>query len=167
MFERLAELIAESWEKLSPWTVIAEYERGIVLRLGKYHRPLPPGLRWKAPFIDDVHSTDTTVNTLSLSTQSLVASDDTPVSVASVITYRVRNPKKYLLKMGDQEESLADIGMGVVKQVVRDHGCGHISDVDDILQRKLQEKAGRFGFAILEFKLVQVSRAKVIRLMQE
>jgi regulator of protease activity HflC (stomatin/prohibitin superfamily) len=167
MLDWLADLITESWGQLAPVLIVAEYERAIVLRFGKYNRTLKAGVHWKIPFIDDVHSTDITVNTLNLPTQSLITQDGSPISVESVITYRVRNVRNYLLKMGDQEESLADIGLGVVKQAIRDHNWKDAADMDDVLARKLQKEAARFGFEILGFKLVQVSpRAKVIRLMQ-
>ena len=38
--------------------IINQYERGIVLRLGKYRRTLGPGLRLIAPYIDKMTKVD-------------------------------------------------------------------------------------------------------------
>ena len=46
IFEFIQSIIG--WFKF--WIVMNEYERGIVLRLGRYHRTLAAGLHWTIPF---------------------------------------------------------------------------------------------------------------------
>jgi regulator of protease activity HflC (stomatin/prohibitin superfamily) len=44
MFDRLISLITDLWEQIVPWYIINEYDGGVRLRFGKFHKVLQPGL---------------------------------------------------------------------------------------------------------------------------
>ena len=56
MFEKLIDLLVGAWHRLCPLEIIEAYNRGVVLRFGRYHRTLEPGLHWKWPVAEDVVS---------------------------------------------------------------------------------------------------------------
>lgn len=168
MLDWLANLISQTWEAFTVFKIIPEYQKGICLRLGKFHKTLNPGFHWKLPFFDEIYETTVVVDTVSLGNQSLITADEVNVSVSTMLRYTVTNVKKYLLNMVEQQSTLVDIGSGVVKSIIRDHAISHIADLDETLKSTMTKKTKSLGVRIIEMKLVDISpRAKVIRLMQD
>lgn len=98
--------------------IVNEKERAIVLRLGKYHATLQPGLQWQPYFIDKV----TKINITQLrdfSTQGLMLTEDENiVDVALVVQYRIDNPQYFLLNVLDPAGSVALAVDSAIRHVV-------------------------------------------------
>lgn len=98
--------------------VINEKERAVVLRLGKYHAVLQPGLQWQPYFIDKV----TKINVTQLrdfATQGLMLTEDENiVDVDLVVQYRIDNPEYFLLKVVDPAGSVALAVDSAIRHVV-------------------------------------------------
>ncbi|WP_416885415.1 FtsH protease activity modulator HflK [Marinospirillum sp.] len=90
----------------SGFYLVDEAERGVVMRLGKYHDTVNPGLRWNPPLIDSV----TKVNVTRIRSQSqratMLTRDENLVQVAVSIQYLVENPKDFIINVRDPERSL-------------------------------------------------------------
>ena len=71
MIERLIDIIVGVWDELVPVVVVDAYEAGVILRLGKYHKDLKPGLNFKVPFIDSPIGTVVVTTTLHLDPQTI------------------------------------------------------------------------------------------------
>ena len=76
MFDRLFDFLFRFIELFRCFTVINEYERGIVLRLGKYNRELDKGFHWLLPLaIEEALSENVVITTINLNSQSLTDRD--------------------------------------------------------------------------------------------
>ena len=96
---------------LVPWILIGivgaqspriakQWERGIVLRLGKYHSMQGPGLFWVIPFIDTVSAwIDQRTITTSFAAEQTLTSDTVPVNVDAVLFWMVYDAKKAALEV--------------------------------------------------------------------
>ncbi|PWI33147.1 FtsH protease activity modulator HflK [Vibrio albus] len=104
----------------SGFYTIGEAERGVVLRLGKYHHTVEPGLNWRPRFIDEV----TPVNVQRI--QQLQASglmltkDENVVNVEMVVQYRVSDPYKYLFRVTNADDSLRQATDSALRAVIGD-----------------------------------------------
>jgi regulator of protease activity HflC (stomatin/prohibitin superfamily) len=80
--------------------IAQQWERAIVLRLGKYHSMEGPGLFWVIPFIDAVSSwIDQRTITTSFAAEQTLTSDTVPVNVDAVLFWMVYDAKKAALEV--------------------------------------------------------------------
>lgn len=102
----------------SGFYILDEKERGVVLRLGKFHSIQEPGLRWKANFVDTVKVINVT-EIRSLSHNALILTEDgNIVDVDVSAQYRVTNPKDYWLEVRDSDGTLKDALESALRHVM-------------------------------------------------
>lgn len=107
MIAKLIDTLLSVWWALIPWTVLDPYERGVLLRLGRYKRTLSPGFHWKVPFNFD---TVLTCNTAPTSTTFYVEYERPYTrSVTLAVFWKIRSPKKFLLEVEDAKGTLMDL----------------------------------------------------------
>ncbi|NQT48980.1 MAG: slipin family protein, partial [Chloroflexi bacterium] len=69
--------------------IVAQYERGVVLRLGRFIGIKDPGLRIIIPLIDRMIKIDTRVVTMDVPEQEVITKDNVTVRVNAVVYLRV------------------------------------------------------------------------------
>ncbi len=72
--------------------IVAQYEKGLVLRLGKYHATAGSGLKILAPFVDEMIKVDMREQVINVEPQKVITRDNVTVTVDAVIYYRVVDP---------------------------------------------------------------------------
>ena len=119
----------------SPWEVICgvllgltaaqsprvakQWERGIVLRLGRYVGLRGPGLFWVIPFIDSVSSwIDQRVITTSFAAEETLTSDTVPVNVDAVLFWMVYDPEKAALEVQDYKEAVSWAAQTALRDII-------------------------------------------------
>ena len=84
---------------LSP-KVAQQWERAIVLRLGRFVGIQGPGLFWIIPFVDTVtRSIDQRMITTGFAAEQTLTSDTVPVNVDAVLFWVVHDPEKAALEV--------------------------------------------------------------------
>ena len=137
------------------YTVPAE-SQGVVLRFGKYIKTVPAGLQFKLPFgIDKKYILPverqlkqefgfgtggaTNPNQYSSSRaeqsdeRSMVTGDLNAATVEWILQYKIADPKQFLFKVRDPEDTLRDISESVMRTVVGDR------TVDEVITIGRQE----------------------------
>ena len=81
--------------------IVAEYERGVIFRLGRVHaRNLKgPGLRLLIPFIDKMYRVDLRTVTLDVPPQEVITKDNVTIKVNAVVYFNVMNPVDAVIKI--------------------------------------------------------------------
>ena len=69
--------------------VVREWERGVLLRLGRFDHVKRPGLRFVFPFIDQLMIIDTRVVTMDVPKQKIITRDNVSVQVDAVVFFQV------------------------------------------------------------------------------
>jgi membrane protease subunit HflK len=99
------------------YTVDAQ-ERAVVLRLGKYHDTVNPGLQFNWPLIDKVYKVNTT-RTRSIRIRELMLTEDENIVQVSVsVQYTIMDPKSFILEVRDPERSLQHAAESALRHVV-------------------------------------------------
>jgi regulator of protease activity HflC (stomatin/prohibitin superfamily) len=168
MFEKLIELIAGAWSNLRPYEIVEAYNRGVVLRFGRYNRTLAPGLHWKWPFVEDVVSVLACVTTLPLPPQTLTSRDDVGVVVAAVVKYEIAKPEPYVTDIWDQRDVLSDVTMGAVRQAVSAIEYTELiaQPPERAVLEAVRKEVNKYGFRILAVTFTDVGRVRSLRLIQ-
>lgn len=97
---------------------IKEAERGVVLRFGKYHRLVQPGLNWKPTLIDVVMPVNVESVRELAAAGMMLTSDENVVRVEMNVQYRVTNPKNYLFNVTNADDSLRQATDSALRGVI-------------------------------------------------
>ena len=69
--------------------IIKQYERAIILRLGKYHRQSAPGVQTRIPFVDSVLVVDVREKVREFKAERMLTKDNVPVTIDAILRYRI------------------------------------------------------------------------------
>ncbi|MDF1638754.1 MULTISPECIES: FtsH protease activity modulator HflK [Alcanivorax] len=105
---------------------VDQRERAVVLRFGEYNRTVDPGLRWRAPIIEQFQKVDVEQNRRYDITEAMLTRDTNIVSVTLQVQYQVLDPIPFLLKVARPETILEHATSSALRHVV---GSATMDDV--------------------------------------
>ena len=95
----VAIIVVGVYVSLSPRQV-TEWNRGVLLRLGKFQRVLQPGISWVVPGLDSIVSmVDMRIRSTSFSAESTLTHDTVPVNVDAVMFWVVTDAQRAILEV--------------------------------------------------------------------
>jgi membrane protease subunit HflK len=97
---------------------IDQQERAVVLRFGKYHDTVQPGLQWNPPGIDVVTKVNTTKVRAATFSETMLTQDENIVEVKLSVQYVIDDPTSFVLKVRDPERSLQHAAQSALRHVV-------------------------------------------------
>ena len=97
---------------------IDQQERGVVLRFGKYHSTVQPGLQWNPPLIDEVIKVNTTKVRAASLREIMLTQDENIVEVRLSVQYVIDDPMKFVLEVREPERSLQHAAQSALRHVV-------------------------------------------------
>lgn len=74
--------------------IVAQYEKGLVMRLGKYRATVGSGLTFLVPMIENLIKIDMRERVIKVEPQEVITKDNVLVTVDAVIYYRIVDPVK-------------------------------------------------------------------------
>ncbi|MBN2141937.1 slipin family protein [Candidatus Woesearchaeota archaeon] len=98
--------------------VLKEYEKGVVLTLGKFTGIRLAGLRLVFPVIQQMTRVDLRVRTIDIDKQQVMTLDNVPVNVNGVVFFKVRKPEDAVLKVQDYEYAIAQYAQTALRDVI-------------------------------------------------
>jgi len=103
---------------LSGIRVINQYERGIVLTLGRYSDTLEPGLKIVIPIIQRLIKVDIRITTADIPQQEVITKDNVPVGINAVVYFRVVKPEDAVLKIQDYTYAVTQYAQTALRDVI-------------------------------------------------
>lgn len=105
------------------WSLMGFYqvdqqERALVLRFGKYHETVQPGLEWNPPFIDEIIKVNTTKVRSASFREIMLTQDENIVEVNLSVQYIIDDTEKFVLRVRDPERSLQQATQSALRHVV-------------------------------------------------
>ncbi|MEO0444257.1 MAG: FtsH protease activity modulator HflK [Pseudomonadota bacterium] len=95
-----------------------EKEQAVVLRLGKFHSIVGPGLHWNPKFIDRVYIVNTTEERSHLARGFMITEDISIVELPVTVQYNISNIQSFVLNVRDPENSLKQATESALRHVV-------------------------------------------------
>lgn len=151
ILDRLIQLLTSFYNYLIPFAIAGDDQVGVVRRLGKYHRLLEPGFNWKYPLIEQALVTTTALDSTSLEEQSLTTKDNVCVTLRGVMTYRVVEPRRYILGCATAISVMNDAGCLVMAELVSTMTADEVLRGEEFpatLLRKVRARAKRLGVEV-------------------
>jgi regulator of protease activity HflC (stomatin/prohibitin superfamily) len=99
--------------------VAQQWERAVVLRLGRFSGLRGPGLFWIVPFADSVSSwVDQRTITTSFAAEQTLTSDTVPVSVDAVLFWMVHDVQKAALEVQDYSQAVSWAAQTALRDII-------------------------------------------------
>uniref|UniRef100_A0A7E4WBK2 PHB domain-containing protein n=1 Tax=Panagrellus redivivus TaxID=6233 RepID=A0A7E4WBK2_PANRE len=138
--------------------VVRQYERGIILRLGKLHTdpPLRPGLWFLLPFVDKLEIVDVRTRLFTVPKQQVLTKDAVPIFVDAVVYTRTNNPIASLLNVSNVHLSVELLCQTTIRSVLSNMELAEILTTRDLtaefLQAVLNDTTCRWGVKVERFE---------------
>ena len=140
--------------------VVAQYERGVILRLGRLIGIRQPGLRIIIPFIDQMIKVDTRVITMDVPAQEVITRDNVTVKVDAVVYLRVINPDDAVLKVENYLRATSLISQTTLRSVLGqselDELLAHRDKINLTLQKIVDEQTDPWGIKVSSVEIKDV-----------
>jgi regulator of protease activity HflC (stomatin/prohibitin superfamily) len=138
-----------------------QWEKAIVLRLGKFHALKGPGIFFIIPLVDvAAYWLDTRVITSSVNTERTLTKDTVPVNVDAVLFWKVTDPERAALNVADYEGAIGWASKTALRDVI---GRTMLADmlegrgkIGKELQRTIEERAEPWGINIVSVEIKDV-----------
>jgi regulator of protease activity HflC (stomatin/prohibitin superfamily) len=96
----------------------AQWERGVVFRLGQFHGMKGPGLFFIVPLIDQVKLVDTRIRAMDIPAQQMITKDNVPVKINGVIFFKVDKPEDAIIKVQDYRYAISQYAQTALRDVI-------------------------------------------------
>src|SRR3954465_8178150 len=106
---------------IAAWSpkVAKQWERAVILRLGRYTGLRGPGLFWIIPGVDQVSSwIDQRIVTTSFAAEQTLTSDTVPVNVDAVLFWMVYDPERAALEVQDYKLAVSWAAQTALRDII-------------------------------------------------
>ncbi|MCI0511611.1 slipin family protein [candidate division KSB1 bacterium] len=98
--------------------IAAQWERGVVLRLGNFHSVRGPGLFYVIPILENVRFIDTRTLVLNIPRQKVITRDNVPAEIDGALFFMVSNSEKAVISIQDFRFAVAQYAQAALRDVV-------------------------------------------------
>lgn len=147
--------------------ILPEFERLVVLRLGRYAGTRGPGLTIVIPFIEQARRVDLRERFLEIPRQTAISKDNTGIDIDFLIYYRIVNPKLSVLEIENVVAASLNIAATTLRAVIGDIELDDVlakrEQINDVLRVKLDEVTERWGMKITRVEIREIEPPAAVR----
>ncbi|THD64842.1 MAG: slipin family protein [Phenylobacterium sp.] len=138
--------------------VANQWERAVVLRLGKLQGIKGPGVFFIVPVIDDISSwLDQRIQTTEFNAEQALSKDTVPVDVDAVVFWQIHDPERAALEITDYRSAISRVAQTSLREMVgssllstllsdRKHG-------DELLREEIGRKTAEWGVTAISVEI--------------
>ncbi|HEX5263114.1 MAG TPA: SPFH domain-containing protein, partial [Phenylobacterium sp.] len=135
-----------------------QWERAVVLRLGKLQSIEGPGMFLIIPFIDDVSSwLDQRIQTTEFNAEQALSKDTVPVDVDAVVFWQIHDPERAALEITDYRSAISRVAQTSLREMV---GSSLLSSLlsdrkhgDEMLREEIGRKTAEWGVTAISVEI--------------
>ncbi len=140
--------------------IINQYERGVILRLGKYSRTLSPGFRIIIPYIDKMIKVDIRTTPMDIPKQEVITRDNVTVNVDAVVYARVIDAQKAVLETTNYRYATSTFAQTALRDVTGNFDLDQLLSERDRISQQIREivdtQTDKWGIDIESVKLQNI-----------
>lgn len=138
--------------------IAQQWERVVVLRLGKFNRVSGPGLYWTFPIIEqNAMRVDTRIRSTTFGAEETLTSDLVPINVNAVLFWMVWDAKAACTEVGDFSRAVELAAQTALRDAIGRAGAAEVAirreQLDRELKSTLEEKVALWGITILSVEV--------------
>jgi regulator of protease activity HflC (stomatin/prohibitin superfamily) len=135
-----------------------QWERAVVLRLGKLHAIRGPGLFLIVPFVDQVATwLDQRIQTTEFNAEQALTKDTVPVDVDAVAFWQIHDPERAALEIADYRSAISRVCQTSLREMV---GSSLLSTLlsdrkqgDAVLREEIGRKTADWGVTAISVEI--------------
>ncbi|MBW2275795.1 MAG: slipin family protein [Deltaproteobacteria bacterium] len=124
---------------IAGFRVLAEYERGVVFRLGRYTGVKTAGLKWIIPGVDRMVKVSLREIVMDIPSQEVITRDNVSVRVNAVLYFRVLHPEKAVIQVENYLYGTSQLAQTTLRSVCGQAELDQLLAERDRINQKLQE----------------------------
>jgi regulator of protease activity HflC (stomatin/prohibitin superfamily) len=141
--------------------VAQQWEKAVVLRLGKFHGLKGPGLFWIIPIIDSIPNwIDHRVMVTPFNAEKTLTKDTVPVDVDAVLFWMVWDAQKAALEVEDYRAAISWASQTALREIIGQMMLADIlvgrDKMDAILQKIIDERTNPWGISVQSVEIRDV-----------
>lgn len=132
-------LILVGFVVLSSVKILNEWEKGVVLRLGRSVGMRGPGVIFLIPFVEKIYRIDLRTVTMDVPAQDIITQDNISMKVNAVVYFRVTNPEDAITKVADYYFATSQLAQTTLRSVLGQFQMDDVLEHRDKINLRLQE----------------------------
>lgn len=141
--------------------IALQWDRAVVLRMGKFHGLKGPGVFWLVPFCDQVaRYVDMRIRATEFFSESTLTRDTVPVNVDAIIFWMVWDAKKAVLEVENYYRAIVMSAQAAQRDTIGTHTLEEMLTQREKLGKRLQEvleaKTGAWGVTVQSVEIRDV-----------
>ena len=146
--------------------IVPEYERLVILELGRYKATRGPGLTIVIPLLEKAFRADLREKFLDIPAQTAITRDNASIAIDFLVYYRIIDPSLAILKVESVERASVNIATTTLRAVIGDIDLDDVlskrEDINDVLRTKLDEATERWGMKITSVEIREIEPPRAI-----
>jgi regulator of protease activity HflC (stomatin/prohibitin superfamily) len=118
--------------------ILREWERGVILRLGKFQAVRGPGITIVIPLIEKMYRINTRVVTVDVPPQDVITKDNVTLKVNAVVFFRILSPKEAVVNVEDFYAATYQKAQTVLRNVLGQFELDELLAERDTINHRLQ-----------------------------
>ena len=140
--------------------ILREYERGVILLLGRFYKVKGPGLILVIPIVQQMVRIDLRTRVLDVPPQDVISRDNVSVNVNAVVYYRVIDPEKSIIQVEDFNRATSELAQTTLRSVVGQHELDEMlaerEKINNDVQQILDEQTDAWGIKVSNVELKHI-----------
>ncbi len=146
-----------------------QWERAVILRLGKYSQIKGPGLFFIIPIIDSAIFVDIRIITLDIPAQQVITRDNVPVSVNGVLYFKVAKVDDAIIKVQNYRVAMLQYSLTVLRDVIGEMTLDELLAERERISKQIaiavEAQAGAWGLDVDTIKIQDIDMPEELKKM--
>ena len=140
--------------------VINQYDRGVVLTLGKYTSTRQPGLTWLLIGFQKMTKIDMRITTTDIPQQEVITKDNVPVGINAVVYFQVQSAENAILNIKDYTLSVSQYAQAALRDVIGgielDSLLSEREQIAEAIQKIVVAATQSWGLLVTDIKIQDI-----------
>jgi regulator of protease activity HflC (stomatin/prohibitin superfamily) len=149
--------------------VANQWERGLVLRLGRYVGMRGPGLFFITPILERVRLVDLRVQTHDIRRQEVITRDNVPLAINGVLFFKVVKVEDAIMKVQDYWFAVGQLAQTALRDVAGgmtlDEVLAERERIEKMIQEIVEKNAAAWGLEIEGIRLLDIELPEELKKM--
>lgn len=158
-----------AWIISSAARIAAQWEKGLLFRLGRFQGLKGPGFFLIIPIVETVTMVDTRIQTLDIPKQQVITKDNVPVSINAVLFFKVVAPDDAIIKVQDYSYAVTNYAQATLRDVVGgmtlDELLAERQKIGDEIEKTVLAESKNWGLEITNIKIQDIDMPEDLKKM--
>jgi len=149
--------------------VAAQWEKGIILRLGKLSGLKGPGLFWIVPIIDTVTIIDMRILTIDIPKQQAITKDNIPISINGVVYFKVVDAAAAIIKVQNFTYAMSQYAQAALRDVMGgmtlDEILAERQKIGEEIEAVVEKESTNWGLEVTAIKIQDIDMPEELKKM--